>query len=81
MRYIVANVEHNDRYIPLTRVNGLLTGDNNIAALSTFPSLSTGEEVEKVASSSIIVCKVGSAEAVAKVCPFVARGSVIFPVS
>ncbi|KAL8128896.1 hypothetical protein V2J09_018051 [Rumex salicifolius] len=55
------------RYFPLTRVDAILTGDSNIASLSNFPTLSTCEEVEKVAKSSLILCKVGSAEAVAKV--------------
>lgn len=35
---------------------------------SCFPSISECEEVEKVASSSVVLCRVGSVEAAAKVC-------------
>ncbi|KMS96166.1 hypothetical protein BVRB_001470 [Beta vulgaris subsp. vulgaris] len=54
------------RYIPLTRINSPKLIPRN--PMSTcFPSISECEEVEKFASSSLILCKVGSVETAAKV--------------
>ncbi|GAB4851027.1 hypothetical protein Ancab_030325 [Ancistrocladus abbreviatus] len=55
------------RYMPLSRINKPLIAETMPASASSFPCLSTCEELEKAPSSSLILCKVGSAEAVAKV--------------
>uniref|UniRef100_A0A7C8ZJJ6 Protein kinase domain-containing protein n=2 Tax=Opuntia streptacantha TaxID=393608 RepID=A0A7C8ZJJ6_OPUST len=55
------------RYVPLARINCLEISPSIPAAASCFPSLSACEEVEKAASSSVALCKVGSVEAAAKV--------------
>ncbi|KAK9287821.1 hypothetical protein L1049_016263 [Liquidambar formosana] len=55
------------RYIPLSRMNVTLSTKSNPAPGSSFPSLSTCDEIEKAAASSLIRCKFGSVEAVAKV--------------
>ena len=55
------------RYVPLARINCLEISPSIPAAASCFPSLSACEEVEKAASSSVVLCKVGSVEAAAKV--------------
>lgn len=54
------------RYIPLTRIISPKLAPSN-PALTCFPSISEREEVEKVASTSLILCQVGSVEAAAKV--------------
>ena len=55
------------RYIPLCRGKVSSSG-SQIAPDSSFPSLSFSDEVLKAASSSLIRCKYGVAEAAAKVC-------------
>lgn len=55
------------RYIPLSRINVPHVTDSNPGPSCSFPSLSTSEETEKVASSTLIRCDFGSVEAVAKV--------------
>lgn len=55
------------RYVPLSRINCPEISPSIPASASCFPSLSACEEVEKAASSSIVLCKVGSIEAAAKV--------------
>ncbi|KNA19759.1 hypothetical protein SOVF_058550 [Spinacia oleracea] len=54
------------RYIPLTRIISPKLAPSNPVS-TCFPSISECEEIEKVASSSLILCKVGSVEAAAKV--------------
>uniref|UniRef100_A0A803NAG5 Protein kinase domain-containing protein n=1 Tax=Chenopodium quinoa TaxID=63459 RepID=A0A803NAG5_CHEQI len=54
------------RYIPLTRIIYPKLAPSDPVSTG-FPSISECEEIEKVASSSLILCKVGSIEAAAKV--------------
>uniref|UniRef100_A0A5B6ZW31 Putative ras guanine nucleotide exchange factor L n=1 Tax=Davidia involucrata TaxID=16924 RepID=A0A5B6ZW31_DAVIN len=55
------------RYIPLSWVNVPLMTDSNPGPSCSFPSLSACDEIGKAASSTLIRCKFGSVEAVAKV--------------
>lgn len=61
------DAEYFCRYIPLCRINDSPSTQRNTGLSSSFPSLSTNDEIEKAASSSLIRCKFGSIEAVAKV--------------
>ncbi|CAN0887129.1 Serine/threonine-protein kinase STY13 [Linum grandiflorum] len=54
------------RYIPLSRINVHLLNESLPAPDCSFPSLSTSDELEKTASSTVKPCKIGSVEAVAK---------------
>ncbi|XP_039040154.1 uncharacterized protein LOC120178362 isoform X2 [Hibiscus syriacus] len=54
------------RYIPLSRTKASLASES-LPVLSSFPSMTTSDEIERVASSSIIRCKFGSMDAAAKV--------------
>ena len=56
-----------NRYLPLRRTQVPLSSESRLGADCSFPSLSC-DEIEKTASSSLIRCKFGSVEAVAKVC-------------
>ena len=64
---ILTSWDHSCRYIPLTRITFPEPAPSNPVS-SCFPSISECEEVEKVASSSVVLCRVGSVEAAAKVC-------------
>ncbi|XP_052190200.1 uncharacterized protein LOC127799939 [Diospyros lotus] len=55
------------RYVPLSRINALHVADNSLGPNCSFPSLSTRNEIEKGASSTLFQCNFGSVEAVAKV--------------
>lgn len=55
------------RYIPLARIYSPVLSLGSPASASCFPSISECEEIEKATSSSLILCKVGSIEAAAKV--------------
>ncbi|KAF6161821.1 hypothetical protein GIB67_008582 [Kingdonia uniflora] len=54
-------------YVPLSRISAPVAGENTSSPSCSFPSLSFCDEVEKVALSSLNICKFGSIEAVAKV--------------
>uniref|UniRef100_A0A2N9HY03 Protein kinase domain-containing protein n=1 Tax=Fagus sylvatica TaxID=28930 RepID=A0A2N9HY03_FAGSY len=54
------------RYLPLRRTQVPLSSESRLGADCSFPSLSC-DEIEKTASSSLIRCKFGPVEAVAKV--------------
>lgn len=54
------------RYIPLCRSK--ISPGSKIASGSSFPSLSSPNEILKAASSSLLRCKFGTVEAAAKVC-------------
>ncbi|CAO2821516.1 unnamed protein product [Amaranthus hypochondriacus] len=60
------DAEYLCRYIPLTRITFPEPAPSNSVS-SCFPSISECEEVEKVASSSVVLCRVGSVEAAAKI--------------
>ncbi|CAK9171189.1 unnamed protein product [Ilex paraguariensis] len=55
------------RYVPLSRINGALMTDSEFSSGRTFPSLSECDEIGKAAPSTLIQCKFGALEAVAKV--------------
>lgn len=55
------------RYIPLSRSKVPLSTGSWLDSGSSFPSLSSSDEIMKSNSSSLILCKYGSVEAVAKV--------------
>ncbi|XP_074292254.1 uncharacterized protein LOC141619128 [Silene latifolia] len=55
------------RYIPLSRITSPLLAPIDTTTSSCFPTISECDEVEKVGSSSLIVCNIGSVEAAAKV--------------
>lgn len=55
------------RYIPLSRIHVPVTTEKVASSMYSFPSLSLCDEIEKVASRSLIQCKFGSVEAAAKV--------------
>ncbi|KAK5794053.1 uncharacterized protein LOC108463961 [Gossypium arboreum] len=54
------------RYVPLSRTKVPVTSES-IPVLSSFPSMTTSDEIERVASSSLLRCKFGSLDAAAKV--------------
>ena len=56
------------RYIPLSRINVPLSTQSTPVTGGSFPSLSACDEIANAPSSSLIQCKFGSVEAVAKVC-------------
>ncbi|XVF38298.1 hypothetical protein REPUB_Repub20aG0088700 [Reevesia pubescens] len=62
------------RYIPLSRTKASLTTETTPVS-SSFPSMTISDEVERVASSSLIRCKFGSMEAAAKVRTLEANGA------
>lgn len=45
-----------------------LSSETGLGADCSFPSISCCDEIEKAGSSSLVRCKFGSVEAVAKVC-------------
>ncbi|KAK2980657.1 hypothetical protein RJ640_011465 [Escallonia rubra] len=55
------------RYVPLSRINISPMMDTEPGTSSSFPSLSACDEIEKVASSTLVQCKFGALEAAAKV--------------
>ncbi|RVW55859.1 hypothetical protein CK203_075721 [Vitis vinifera] len=55
------------RYIPLSRINVPLSTQSTPVTGGSFPSLSACDEIANAPSSSLIQCKFGSVEAVAKV--------------
>ncbi|XP_062169022.1 uncharacterized protein LOC133875048 [Alnus glutinosa] len=55
------------RYIPLRRIQVHLSSESQLGADCSFPSMSSCDEIDKAASSSLIQCKFGSVKAVAKV--------------
>ncbi|KAL9237651.1 hypothetical protein vseg_012173 [Gypsophila vaccaria] len=55
------------RYMPLSRITSPILAHRDIMSSSCFPTISECEEVEKVGSSSLILCNLGSIEAAAKV--------------
>ncbi|XWS53909.1 hypothetical protein CRYUN_Cryun10bG0040900 [Craigia yunnanensis] len=55
------------RYIPLSRIKASLTTESSPVLSCSFPSMTISDEIERVASSSLIRCKFGSMEAAAKV--------------
>ncbi|KAF8369496.1 hypothetical protein HHK36_032490 [Tetracentron sinense] len=63
------------RYVPLSRINLPFTNENNVSPDCCFPSMSTCNEIEKAASSSLLRCEFGSVEAAAKVRTLEACGS------
>ncbi|TYI06160.1 hypothetical protein ES332_A10G138600v1 [Gossypium tomentosum] len=54
------------RYVPLSQTKVPVTSES-IPVLSSFPSMTTSDEIERVASSSLLRCKFGSLDAAAKV--------------
>ncbi|XP_059626617.1 uncharacterized protein LOC132269448 [Cornus florida] len=54
------------RYIPLSRINVPLTTDSNPGPRCLFPSFSACDEIGKAASSTLLRCNFGSAEAAVK---------------
>ncbi|XVF28760.1 hypothetical protein REPUB_Repub15cG0058500 [Reevesia pubescens] len=63
------------RYIPLSRTKGSLTTESSPVLSCLFPSMTISDEIERVASSSLIRCKFGSKEAAAKVRTLEAKGA------
>ncbi|XP_021290154.1 LOW QUALITY PROTEIN: uncharacterized protein LOC110421035 [Herrania umbratica] len=59
--------EYFSRYIPLSRTKASLRTENTPLFSCSFPSMTMSDEIERVASSSLIRCKYGSMEAAAKV--------------
>ncbi|KAK9664308.1 hypothetical protein RND81_14G032500 [Saponaria officinalis] len=55
------------RYIPLSRITSPKLAHRDTISTSCFPTISACKEVEKVGSSSLVVCNLGSIEAAAKV--------------
>ncbi|KAK8661435.1 hypothetical protein V6N13_091039 [Hibiscus sabdariffa] len=54
------------RYIPLSRTKVSVASESPPVS-SSFPSMTTSDEIERVASSSLVRCKFGSMDAAAKV--------------
>lgn len=63
----VTDPEYFCRYIPLKRIQVPLSSESQLGADCSFPSMSSCDEIDKAASSSLIQCKFGSVKAVAKV--------------
>ncbi|XWS13726.1 hypothetical protein CRYUN_Cryun36dG0062600 [Craigia yunnanensis] len=55
------------RYIPLIRTKASLTTESSPVLSCSFPSITASDEIERVASSSLIRCKFGSMDTAAKV--------------
>ncbi|CAL1396552.1 unnamed protein product [Linum trigynum] len=55
------------RYVPLSRTNVPISSESFPGPGCSFPSLSTCDELEKTAASTLMPCKLGSVEVVAKV--------------
>ncbi|CAH9083659.1 unnamed protein product [Cuscuta epithymum] len=70
------DLEYLCRYVPLSRVNSSLNPVGSSASVSV-PSLSTSDEIGKVASTTLIQCKLGSQETLAKVRTLEVHGSSI----
>ncbi|VFQ86365.1 unnamed protein product [Cuscuta campestris] len=64
------------RYVPLSRVNSPLKPVAH-SPPGSFPSLSASDEIGKVASTTLIQCKLGSQESLAKVRTLEVHGSSI----
>ncbi|XP_027365180.1 uncharacterized protein LOC113872105 [Abrus precatorius] len=63
------------RYIPLSRTKIPLSSGGSPGPDYSFPSFSTGDELEKKASTTLVKCKFGSVEAAAKVRTLEVQGS------
>uniref|UniRef100_A0A6N2MXS8 Protein kinase domain-containing protein n=1 Tax=Salix viminalis TaxID=40686 RepID=A0A6N2MXS8_SALVM len=61
------DLEYFSRYVPLSRTKVPLSTKNIPTPGCSFPSLSTSDEIGKVGSSTLILCKFESVEAAAKV--------------
>lgn len=55
------------RYIPMRRIDFSLSSEDITSSDYSFPSISFSDEVKQVALSSLVRCKLGSVQAVAKV--------------
>ncbi|CAN4091248.1 unnamed protein product [Withania somnifera] len=55
------------RYVPLNRINVPVVPDGSPGQVSSFPSLSSSDEIHKAPSSTLVQCKLGSLETLAKV--------------
>ncbi|XP_070018221.1 uncharacterized protein [Nicotiana sylvestris] len=55
------------RYVPLSRINVPVVPDGIPGQVSSYPSLSGSDEIDKAPSSTLVQCKFGSLETVAKV--------------
>ncbi|XP_060182618.1 uncharacterized protein LOC132612355 [Lycium barbarum] len=55
------------RYVPLSRINVPVVPDGTPGQVSSFPSLSGSDKIHKAPSSTLIQCKLGSHETLAKV--------------
>ncbi|CAN4092876.1 unnamed protein product [Withania somnifera] len=58
------------RYVPLNRINVPIVLDGSPAQVSSFASLSSSDKIQKAPSSTLVQCKLGSLEALAKVRTF-----------
>ncbi|XVE81685.1 hypothetical protein DITRI_Ditri15bG0085100 [Diplodiscus trichospermus] len=61
------DLEFSCRYIPLSRTKASLTAESSPVLSCSFPSMTSSDEIERVASSSLVRCKFGSTDAAAKV--------------
>ncbi|XP_004247677.2 uncharacterized protein [Solanum lycopersicum] len=55
------------RYIPLNRINVPVVPDASPGQVSSFPSLTGADKIHKAPSSTLVQCKLGSLETLAKV--------------
>ncbi|KAK4355557.1 hypothetical protein RND71_024528 [Anisodus tanguticus] len=55
------------RYVPLNRINVPVVADGSPGQVSSFPSLSSSDKIHKAPSSTLVQCKLGSRETLAKV--------------
>ncbi|KAH0637193.1 hypothetical protein KY285_011237 [Solanum tuberosum] len=55
------------RYIPLNRINVPVVPDASPGQVSSFPSLTGADKIHKAPSSTLVPCKLGSLETLAKV--------------
>lgn len=55
------------RYIPLNRINVPVVPDASPGQVSSFPSLTSADKIHKAPSSTLVPCKLGSLETLAKV--------------
>lgn len=69
------------RYIPLSRTKIPLSCRGSVEPDHSFPSLSTCNELEKKASTTVVRCKFGSVEAVAKVFNYSVPDMLLIPFS
>lgn len=55
------------RYVPLNRMNVPVVPDGSPGQVSSFPSLSSSDKIHEAPSSTLVQCKLGSLETLAKV--------------